>query len=86
MPLHLARQRVGHQVALQGNMDPTVLYASATKVEQETRRVLDDFGDGDGHIFNLGHGIHPTIDPERVATLVETVHRHSQRASIKRGK
>ena len=79
MPLRAARRRVGHRVALQGNMDPTVLYASSDKVEQEAKRVLDDFGDGDGHIFNLGHGIHPTIDPDRVATLVDAVHRHSRR-------
>ena len=79
MPLRAARRRVGHRVALQGNMDPTVLYASSDKVEQEAKRVLDDFGDGDGHVFNLGHGIHPTIDPDRVATLVDAVHRHSRR-------
>lgn len=78
-----ARQRVGHRVALQGNMDPTVLYASSAKVEQETKRVLADFGDGDGHIFNLGHGIHPSIDPQRVATLVDTVHRESMRVKAR---
>lgn len=77
MPMGVARQRVGHRVALQGNMDPAVLYAPAEKVEQEVKRVLADFGDGNGHIFNLGHGIHPTINPERVATLVDTVHRES---------
>lgn len=75
--MSVARQRVGGKVALQGNMDPTVLYASSEKVEQETKRVLDDFGDGAGHIFNLGHGIHPTINPDRIATLVDTVHRES---------
>ncbi len=79
IPLSIAKQRVGHKVALQGNMDPAVLYASAEKIKQEAQRVLDDFGDSNGHIFNLGHGIHPTIDPQRVATLVDTVHRHSKR-------
>ncbi len=74
-----ARRRVGDRVALQGNMDPAVLYASNQKVGQEVRRVLDDFGNGDGHIFNLGHGIHPAIDPDRVATLVDTVHEYSRR-------
>ena len=74
-----ARKRVGHRVALQGNLDPTVLYASANKVEQEVERVLSEFGPGDGHIFNLGHGIHPTIDPARVKVLVDTVHRVSRR-------
>ncbi len=79
IPLHTARQRVGHKVALQGNMDPAVLYAASTKVEQEAKRVLDDFGHAEGHIFNLGHGIHPTINPQRVATLVDTVHCYSKR-------
>jgi uroporphyrinogen decarboxylase len=77
--LEQAKRRIGHRVALQGNMDPTVLYASADKVSREVNRVLDDFGEGDGHIFNLGHGIHPTIDPDRVATLVDTVHNASLR-------
>ncbi len=74
-----ARIRIGGSVALQGNMDPTVLYASNDKVEQEAKRVLEDFGSGEGHIFNLGHGIHPAINPERVQTLVEAVHRESRR-------
>lgn len=74
-----ARSRVGHLVALQGNMDPAVLYASADKVTDEAVRVLADFGEGNGHIFNLGHGIHPGIDPERVRVLVDTVHRESAR-------
>jgi len=79
--LEQARRRVGHRVALQGNMDPTVLYASDEKVTSEVKRVLADFGKGDGHIFNLGHGIHPAINPDRVATLIDTVHRESQRPS-----
>lgn len=74
-----AKSRVGDRVALQGNLDPTVLYASNEKVQKEAKRVLDDFGVGDGHIFNLGHGIHPTINPERVEVLVNTVHRESAR-------
>ncbi|OOG22729.1 uroporphyrinogen decarboxylase [Thioalkalivibrio denitrificans] len=69
-----ARRRVGDRVALQGNLDPAVLYASAERVRQEVRRVLDDFGPGTGHVFNLGHGIHPAIDPEKVAALVDEVH------------
>ena len=79
IPLTEARQRIGHKVALQGNLDPTVLYASDDKVASEAKRVLDDFGSGDGHVFNLGHGIHPTIEPQRVATLIDTVHQYSQR-------
>ncbi len=74
-----ARERIGDKVALQGNMDPTVLYASADKVSKEAERIVKEFGQHDGHIFNLGHGIHPGIDPEKVAALVETVHTVSQR-------
>jgi uroporphyrinogen decarboxylase len=69
-----ARRRVGNRVALQGNLDPAVLYASAPRVREEVRKVLDDFGPDPGHVFNLGHGIHPTIDPDNVAALVDEVH------------
>ncbi|AHE99355.1 uroporphyrinogen decarboxylase [Thioalkalivibrio paradoxus] len=69
-----AAARVGDRVALQGNLDPAVLYASDEVVRTEARRVLDGFDRSTGHVFNLGHGIHPGIDPDRVATLVETVH------------
>lgn len=77
--LDQAWTRVDGKVALQGNMDPAVLYASSDKVATEARRIIREFGDRPGHIFNLGHGIHPGVDPERVATLVDTVHRESQR-------
>jgi uroporphyrinogen decarboxylase len=73
-----ARARVGKQVALQGNMDPCVLYASNTRVRQEVGEILKAYGTGSGHIFNLGHGIHPTVDPEKVAVLVDTVHELSK--------
>jgi uroporphyrinogen decarboxylase len=69
-----ARTRVGERVALQGNLDPAVLYASNERVAAEARKVLASFGKGPGHVFNLGHGIHPQIAPERVAALVEAVH------------
>jgi len=69
-----ARARVGDRVALQGNLDPAVLYASNERVTAEARKVLESFGAGSGHVFNLGHGIHPAINPERVAALVEAVH------------
>lgn len=72
--LSAARQRVGRQVALQGNLDPCVLYAPATRIRQEVATLLADFGAGSGHIFNLGHGIHPLIDPDHVAVMVEAVH------------
>lgn len=73
-----ARQRVGDKVALQGNMDPCVLYASADRVEQEVAKILADYGQGSGHVFNLGHGIHPTVNPDNMARLVESVHRLSE--------
>lgn len=73
-----AKARVGDKVALQGNMDPCVLYASADRVEQEVKSVLAGFGSGTGHVFNLGHGIHPTINPENMLRLVDSVHKHSE--------
>jgi uroporphyrinogen decarboxylase len=73
-----AKARVGDKVALQGNMDPCVLYASADRVEQEVKSVLDGFGAGTGHVFNLGHGIHPTVNPDNMTRLVDTVHAHSR--------
>jgi uroporphyrinogen decarboxylase len=70
-----ARVRVGGRVALQGNMDPSVLYASPERIETEVAGILQSFGSGTGHVFNLGHGIHTGVDPQRVAVLVEAVHR-----------
>ena len=72
-----ARRRVGDTVALQGNMDPACLRAGPDAVAAEARDVLDRYGPHPGHVFNLGHGITPDIDPENVAVLVETVHSHS---------
>jgi len=69
-----ARRRVGDRVALQGNMDPAVLGAPPAVIGSEVGRVLAAFGPGSGHVFNLGHGIQPHVDPERVAFLVNTVH------------
>jgi len=68
-----ARAQVGDRVALQGNMDPTVLYASPERVREEVKSVLDSYGKGEGHIFNLGHGIHPGIDPETVDAFINAV-------------
>jgi len=68
-----ARRAVGDKVALQGNLDPSALFAPAHTVRAETLRVLRSFGAGPGHVFNLGHGITPEVDPERVAVLVDTV-------------
>ena len=69
-----ARRMVGDRVALQGNLDPAALHAPPEVLRTEARRVLESFGRGPGHVFNLGHGITPDVDPERVATLVQAVH------------
>ena len=68
-----ARARVGDRVALQGNMDPSVLYASPETIRAEVKRILDSYGKGSGHIFNLGHGIHQFVDPEHARVFVEAV-------------
>lgn len=75
--LGAARVRVGDRVALQGNMDPTALLAGIPAVRREARRVLDSYGSGPGHVFNLGHGLLPTTDPEHVGALVDAVHEAS---------
>ena len=76
-PLGEARRRVGARVALQGNMDPMALFGTPSAIEAEAQRVLDAFGTGPGHVFNLGHGISQHTDPERVQALVEAVHARS---------
>lgn len=68
-----ARSRVGDRVALQGNMDPSVLYAKPDTIRKEVKRILDSYGPGEGHVFNLGHGIHQFVDPERAGVFVEAV-------------
>lgn len=72
-----ARQSVGTQVALQGNLDPAVLRASPTVIRAEVQRVLASYGTGSGHVFNLGHGITPDIPPEHVTAMIEAVHEFS---------
>ncbi|MGD2055412.1 MAG: uroporphyrinogen decarboxylase [Gammaproteobacteria bacterium] len=72
--LHLARQHVGDRVALQGNLDPSVLYASPAVIREKVAEVLAQFGHGSGHVFNLGHGINPDVDPEHAGVLVDAVH------------
>jgi uroporphyrinogen decarboxylase len=74
-----ARRRVGDKVALQGNLDPNVLFASPDKIEVEAKKILDSYGPGDtGHVFNLGHGISQFTPPDHVTTLVNTVHEYSK--------
>ena len=74
LSLDRARQLIGHKVALQGNLDPAVLYADKKYIEREVKRLLEQFGAGPGHIFNLGHGIYPDVDPENVSVMIEAVH------------
>ena len=73
-----ARERVGHKVALQGNLDPCTLYASPETIEQAVKRIITDFGAHDGHVFNLGHGIHPSVNPEHLAVVVDSVHKYGR--------
>lgn len=72
--IHLARQQIGNQVALQGNLDPAIMATSPDIIKQEVGRILAGFGHGNGHVFNLGHGITPNIAPDNVAALVDAVH------------
>lgn len=69
-----ARRRVGQQVALQGNMDPSVLYASPARIRAEVADILQRYGSGAGHVFNLGHGIHQFVNPEHAGIFVDAVH------------
>ncbi|MGH8246071.1 MAG: uroporphyrinogen decarboxylase [Gammaproteobacteria bacterium] len=72
--LGTARRAVGDRVALQGNLDPFVLSGGTEVIRAEAARILDAFGHGSGHVFNLGHGVHPDTDPARVAFMVNAVH------------
>jgi uroporphyrinogen decarboxylase len=73
-----ARRRVGAKVALQGNMDPAILRATPARIRDEVAAILGAYGRGSGHVFNLGHGITPDIEPERVSVLVDAVHELSR--------
>ena len=72
--LSSARARVGHKVALQGNLDPNVLFARPAAIRAEVARILDSYGTGPGHIFNLGHGISQFTDPDNVTAFMESLH------------
>jgi uroporphyrinogen decarboxylase len=69
-----ARQRIGGKVALQGNMDPQMLYASPARIRAEVQSILASYGAGSGHVFNLGHGITPEVDPEHARVFIDAVH------------
>jgi len=73
-----ARRRVGAQVAIQGNLDPCTLYASPQRIRHEVSEALAGYGHGPGHVFNLGHGIQPFVDPAHLGVLVDAVHEFSE--------
>ncbi|MDX8379245.1 MAG: uroporphyrinogen decarboxylase [Gallionella sp.] len=75
----VARQKVGDKVALQGNLDPAVLFASPDKIPAEVEKVLSSYGYGSGHVFNLGHGISQYTHPDHVAAMVTAVHELSRK-------
>ena len=68
-----ARARVGDRVALQGNLDPTALLAGPERIRAAVAEVLEAYGPGNGHVFNLGHGITPDVPPEHAAAMIEAV-------------
>jgi uroporphyrinogen decarboxylase len=73
-----ARARVGDRVALQGNLDPAVLFGTPERIRHEVRNVLAAYGPGAGHVFNLGHGVSQHTGPDRVGILVDAVHEASR--------
>ena len=73
MNLGAVRRKIGGRAALQGNLDPAILYAPDEKIKEEAVKVMESYGEGTGHIFNLGHGILPDVKPEKVKMLVEFV-------------
>jgi uroporphyrinogen decarboxylase len=77
--LEEARRRTGGRVALQGNVDPATLYGSPESIRAEVQRALRSYGEGPGHVFNLGHGLSPDMDPANVAVMVDAVHEFSRR-------
>jgi uroporphyrinogen decarboxylase len=72
-----ARSLIGSKVSLQGNMDPSILYSTPDSIRAEVRRILASYGTGSGHVFNLGHGITPDVDPANVSAFVDAVHEYS---------
>ena len=79
MDIGIARQKVGQKVALQGNIDPLILFASPEAIEAEVEKVLSSYGFGSGHVFNLGHGISQYTNPDHAAALVKAVHELSRK-------
>jgi len=75
-----ARALVNDRVALQGNLDPSILYAEPERIRSEVKKVLASYGGGAGHVFNLGHGIHQFVNPDHLAVMVDAVHELSSDA------
>ncbi|CAG7857115.1 partial uroporphyrinogen decarboxylase, partial [biofilm metagenome] len=75
--IQVARARVGDKVALQGNMDPVALYAGSDYIVGKVKSILEQYGTGAGHVFNLGHGILPDVNPDHVKAMVDAVHQYS---------
>jgi uroporphyrinogen decarboxylase len=82
--LGAARARIGAKVALQGNIDPNVLFAGPEQIRAEVKRTLDSYGAPGGHVFNLGHGISQHTPPENVSVLVDAVHEFSKQKIAQR--
>ncbi len=74
MDLGTARNQVGDKVALQGNMDPSILYAAPNRIREEVSTILQSYGKGSGHVFNLGHGIHQHVNPDHAKVFIDAVH------------
>ena len=79
VPIQDAKKRIGDRVCLQGNLDPCVLYGPSSLIRQEVKKILEGFGPGTGHIFNLGHGILPDTPVGSAVAMVEAVHEESKR-------
>lgn len=75
-----ARALVNDRVALQGNLDPSILYAAPERIRSEVKKVLQSYGDAPGHVFNLGHGIHQFVNPDHLGVMVDAVHEFSTRS------
>lgn len=85
IPYIQARERIGRRVALQGNLDPSLLYAPHVRIAGEAQRILQQAEGVPGHVFNLGHGVLPDVNPSKVGFLIDTVHRISRELKKKEG-
>ena len=72
--LKTARTLTGDRVAIQGNLDPGALYGAPEQIREEVKKILESYGKGPGHVFNLGHGIHQHVNPDHLGAMVEAVH------------